>query len=81
MELQKKKDIFLEKNEHQTWLNPPVMAADRVMDMLLKKVKGEEFVTELPIPEQDLVPIAPAIKDLSKVKNRLGHYRRNCTGR
>jgi glycine reductase len=53
---------------HQKWLNPPVAAPNRVMDMLLKKIAGEEFVSELPIPELDLVPIAPAIKDLSKVK-------------
>ena len=36
--------------------------------MLLKKVRGEEFISELPMPELDLVPIAPAIKDLSKAK-------------
>lgn len=53
---------------HQIWLNPPVNAADRVIDMLLKKVRGEEFKTELPIPPSDLVPIAPAIADLSKAK-------------
>lgn len=50
----------------QVWLEPPVTAADRVIDMLLKKVKGEDFQTELPIPEQDLVPIAEPVKDLSK---------------
>lgn len=54
----------------QIWLDPPVKAADRVIDMLLKKVKGEPFVTELPIPKSDLVPIAPAIKpeDLAKMQ-------------
>ena len=45
----------------QIWLNPPRTAADRVIDMLLKKVNGEPFVTELPIPKSDYVPIAPAI--------------------
>ncbi|MBZ2175386.1 glycine/betaine/sarcosine/D-proline family reductase selenoprotein B [Schnuerera sp. xch1] len=50
----------------QVWLEPPVTAADRVIDMLLKKVRGEKFQTELPIPEQDMVPIAEPIKDLSK---------------
>lgn len=45
----------------QIWLDPPVPAADRAIDMLLKKLAGEAFQTELPIPEQDLVPIAPAI--------------------
>jgi len=53
---------------HQVWLNPPVNATDRVIDMLLKKVRGEKFETELPIPASDLVPIAAPIKDLSKAK-------------
>lgn len=53
---------------HQVWLNPPVNATDRVIDMLLKKVHGEKFETELPIPASDLVPIAAPIKDLSKAK-------------
>jgi len=59
---------YSRNKRHQMWLNPPVAAADRVIDMLLKKVKGEEFISELPIPEQDLVEIAPAIKDLSRAK-------------
>lgn len=50
----------------QVWLNPPVTAADRVVDMLLKKLSGESYQTELPIPPQDKVPIAPPIKNLSK---------------
>jgi len=53
---------------HQIWLESKVMAADRVVDMLIKKLNNEPFVTELPIPKSDLVPIAPAIKDLSKAK-------------
>jgi len=54
----------------QVFLDPPVNAADRVIDMLLKKVKGERFVSELPIPPSDLVPIAPAIStaELSKIQ-------------
>jgi len=51
---------------HQVWLSTPVPAADRVVAMLLKKLNGEPFKTELPIPKSDLVPIAPAIQDLSK---------------
>lgn len=53
---------------HQVWLDPPVNATDRVIDMLLKKISGQPFVSELPIPAQDLVPIAQPIKDLSKAK-------------
>jgi len=52
----------------QVWLEPPITAADRVIDMLLKKIHGEPFQTELPIPDQDMVPIAEPIKDLSKAK-------------
>lgn len=54
----------------QIWLDPPVTAADRVIDMLLKKVRGEKFRTELPIPASDLIDIAPAIKpgDLAKMQ-------------
>lgn len=54
----------------QVWLNPPIPATDRVMDMLLKKVHGEAFKSELPIPKQELVPIAPAlpITELSKIQ-------------
>lgn len=45
----------------QIWLNPPMTAADRVIDMLLKKINGQPFRTELPIPKVERVPIAPAI--------------------
>lgn len=38
----------------------------RAVDMLLKKMKGAEFVTELPMPDFDRVAPNPAIKDLSK---------------
>ncbi len=51
---------------HQVWREDGVVAADRVIDMLLKKLAGEEFNTELPIPSMEAVPIAPPIKDLSK---------------
>ncbi len=39
----------------------------RAVDMLLKKLRGEEFETEYPIPHFDRVDPAPAIKDLSGV--------------
>lgn len=52
----------------QIWLEPSITAADRVIDMLLKKVHGQAFQTELPIPEQDMVPIAEPIKDLASAK-------------
>ena len=53
----------------QVWTEPPVAAADRVIDMLLKKAHGKPFETELPIPKSELVPIARAIskEELSKM--------------
>lgn len=51
---------------HQTVLESGIPAADRVVDMLIKKLNNQPFETELPIPEPDRVPIAPAVKDLSQ---------------
>lgn len=42
------------------------IGAKRAVDMLLKRLKNEEFETELPMPEFDKVDPAPAIPDLSK---------------
>lgn len=54
----------------QIWLDPPVTAADRVIDMLLKKVNNEPFKSELVIPKTDKIPISPAItpEELSKME-------------
>ncbi len=38
----------------------------RAVEMLIKRLKNEEFETELPMPVFDKVEPAPAIKDLSK---------------
>ena len=51
---------------HQVWRGDEKPAAERVVEMLIKKLKGEPFETELKIPKLDRVPIAAAIKDLSK---------------
>lgn len=40
----------------------------RAVDMLIKKINGEEFVTEYPMPNFDRVDPNPAVKDLSKCK-------------
>lgn len=53
---------------HQVWLEEPVSASRRGVDMLLKKIANEEYVSELPIPKKELIPIASPIKDLSKAK-------------
>lgn len=38
----------------------------RAVEMLLKRLKGEVFETEMPMPVFDIVPPAAAIKDLSR---------------
>jgi len=42
--------------------------SERAVDMLLKKLKGEAFETEYPMPVFDRVKPRPALKDLSKAK-------------
>jgi glycine reductase len=51
-----RKNVFVEKR-----------GSERAVDMLLKKLAGEEFETEYPIPVFDRVEPATAIPDLSKV--------------
>ena len=53
-------------SRHQVWLEDEKMASDRAVEMIIKKLNNERYETELPIPKIDRVPIAPAIKDLSK---------------
>ena len=40
----------------------------RAVNMLVKKLKGEDFVTEYPMPAFDRVDPNPAVKDISKAK-------------
>src|SRR6056297_2434977 len=51
----------------EVFLEDETPACYRAVDMLLKKINGEPFVSELPIPELERVPIAPAI-ELSDAK-------------
>ena len=52
----------------QTWLEEATPASERMIDMLVKKLNGEPFQTELPIPKLDRVPIAAPVKDLKTAK-------------
>lgn len=52
-----RKNIFTNKRGSQ-----------RAIEMLLSKIKGEEFFTEYPMPEFDRVAPNPAVKDISKIK-------------
>jgi betaine reductase len=40
--------------------------SERAVEMLLKKIKGEEFETEFPMPNFDRVDPNPAVKDITK---------------
>ena len=40
----------------------------RAVDMLVKKLKGEEFVTEFKMPNFDRVDPIPPITDITKLK-------------
>lgn len=53
---------------HQVWREDELPAYERAVDMIIKKLNGEGFITELPIPKLDRVAIATPIKDLSKAK-------------
>jgi glycine reductase len=44
------------------------IGAERVVDMLLSKLRGEPFETEVPRPAYDRVKPAPAIKEMRKAK-------------
>ncbi len=42
--------------------------AARAVDMLVKKLTGQDFTTEFPMPDFDRVDPNPAVKDISKAK-------------
>ena len=51
---------------HQVYDETLEPAADRAVEMLLAKLTGKPFTTELPIPKTEWVPIAEPVKDLSR---------------
>lgn len=52
-----RKNVFLEKR-----------GSERAVEMMIAKLKGEEFTTEYPMPDFDNVDPNPAIKDMSNAK-------------
>lgn len=52
----------------QVWREDKKPASERMVEMLVQKLNGEPFETELPMPKLDRVPIAAAIKDLKKAR-------------
>lgn len=61
-------NYFARGIRHQAFRNDGVPASERMVDMLVKKLNGEPFMTELVIPKIDRVPVAPAIKNLKEAK-------------
>ncbi len=53
---------------HQVWLEDGRPANERAIEMLLNKLQGKPFVTELPIPYIERVPVAAPIKDMTKAR-------------
>jgi len=54
---------FIEKGLRKNYFSP-VRGSRRAVDMLLKKIAGEEFVTEYPMPVFDRVTPPAAVKDM-----------------
>lgn len=59
---------FARGNRHQAWRKDGKPACERMVDMLVKKLNGEPFETEMPVPKIDRVPIAPAVKDMKHAR-------------
>ena len=60
-----KEEGLLERGIRQNYFETE-RGAKRAVEMLVKKIKGEPFVTEYPMPIFDRVPPFAAIKDMSK---------------
>lgn len=58
--------IFERGKRHQVFREDNVMASDRAINMLINKLNNKPFTTELKVPKIDRVPVADAIKDISK---------------
>lgn len=59
---------FFPRGNRHIDLTPIEPASKRAVDMLVAKSTKKSFVTELPIPKNDLVPIATPIVDITKSK-------------
>lgn len=53
---------------HQAWRTDGKTAARRGVDMLIEKLNGRPYQTELVIPAKDLVPIASAVRDMASAR-------------
>lgn len=60
--------IFERGKRHQTFRSDNKLACDRAVEMIIRKLKGEEINTEMRVPKIDRVPIASAVVDMKKAK-------------
>lgn len=63
---QKEEGYFKRGLRHYRWSEKT--GAERVVDMAVAKATGQDFISELEMPEFSKVPIASPVKDLSKAK-------------
>ncbi len=59
---------FSSGTRKQIWMENNIPASERMMDMLLKKISGQPFKTELPMKLSERVAVAPPIKSLKSAK-------------
>jgi len=62
----KEEDYFSRGIRMESFTKPPIIGADRAVDMLLKKLTDQEYETEIPIPNIEKVPIASPVPDMSQ---------------
>ncbi len=62
-----KEEGYIERGVRVNYFSD-IKGSTRAVDMMIKKLKGEEYVTEYPMPDFDRVDPNPAVKDLSKCK-------------
>ncbi len=63
-----KTENFFPRGIRHIDLTPIEPASKRAVDMIVAKSTKKPFVTELPIPKNDLVPIATPVTDITKIK-------------
>lgn len=65
--LSPEEDGYIERGIRRNYFHEE-RGSKRAVDMLLKKIKDQSFVTEYPMPDFDRVEPNPAVKDISKAK-------------
>lgn len=63
-----KEGYFPRGVRHQVWLEKPIPAAVRGVEMLVKKLNGQPYETELFIEPREVIEPAKPIKDLKKAR-------------